>query len=69
VDPFQPGLHRVNDGPGDLLVQFTSTTRTICQGGTVTFTDNSYNGVSRVEWSFAGGTPATCNGGRPGGHL
>lgn len=40
-------------------VQFSSTTRTICQGETVHFTDNSYNGVTDWNWNFAGGTPAT----------
>jgi PKD repeat protein len=39
-------------------VQFSSTTRTICQGQTVQYTDNSYNGVTEWNWNFAGGTPA-----------
>jgi PKD repeat protein len=49
----------VNDAPELCSVQFTGNKRVICQGGTVTFTDDSYNGVSQWEWSFSGGTPAT----------
>ena len=33
---------------------------TVCQGGTVSFKDYSYNGtVAAYEWSFDGGTPST----------
>jgi PKD repeat protein len=37
---------------------FSSSTRTICAGNTVTFTDDSYNTVSSRTWSFPGGAPA-----------
>lgn len=38
---------------------FNSNHKMICEGGTVSFTDFSYNGpASGWEWSFSGGTPA-----------
>jgi len=38
---------------------FTANRRVICQGGTVTFTDESFNAVTSRTWSFSGGLPAT----------
>lgn len=49
----------VNDTPQLCAATFTSSTRTICAGSTVTFTDESYNTVSERSWSFPGGDPAT----------
>lgn len=39
---------------------FTANRNMVCEGGTITFTDKSWNGtvVSRV-WTFPGGTPST----------
>ncbi len=37
-----------------------STTNTLCQGNSLTFSDQSWNGVATAwNWSFPGGTPAT----------
>src|SRR5690606_29008334 len=48
------------DGSALLCVaDFTSTRPSICAGGTVTFTDVSYHGVTTHAWDFPGGTPAT----------
>lgn len=49
----------VNDTPQLCAATFTSSTRTICAGNTVTFTDESYNTVSERSWSFPGGDPAS----------
>ena len=38
---------------------FSSTTHVICAGGTVTFSDDSYNAVTSRTWTFPGGTPGT----------
>lgn len=48
----------VNDTPQLCAASFSSNTRTICAGNTVTFTDESYNTVSSRTWSFPGGEPA-----------
>lgn len=37
----------------------TSTSKPVCQGSTVTFTDMSFNNVTSWNWIFEGGTPAT----------
>lgn len=37
----------------------TSTSKAICQGSTVTFTDQSYHAVTSWKWTFEGGNPAT----------
>ncbi len=44
---------------------FISTKRDICVGGTVTFTDDSHNGVQSWNWSFPGGTPSTSTAQNP----
>lgn len=49
----------VSTEPELCAAAFQSTTRTICAGGTVTFTDHSYHGVTTRSWSFPGGEPAT----------
>ena len=38
---------------------FTSDKTVICQGDSVTFSDNSYHGVTGWNWNFTGGTPST----------
>ncbi|HRD54068.1 MAG TPA: M43 family zinc metalloprotease, partial [Flavobacteriales bacterium] len=38
---------------------FSSNTRVVCPGGSVTFTDESFNAVASRNWSFVGGTPST----------
>ena len=40
-------------------VEFSSTERSICAGGSVTFTDDSYNAVTSRTWSFPGGEPTS----------
>ncbi len=40
-------------------VQFSGDRRVICAGGSVTFTDESYNAVTTRNWTFTGGSPAT----------
>jgi PKD repeat protein len=49
------------DGPGILCKADFVTDRIpiICQGGSVGFTDISYNGITDYSWSFEGGTPST----------
>jgi PKD repeat protein len=49
----------VNATPQLCAASFTSDTRTICAGNTITFTDESYNSVSSRAWSFPGGEPAS----------
>jgi PKD repeat protein len=44
---------------------FSANRRIICQGETVTFTDESYNAVTSRNWSFAGGNPATSTAAAP----
>ena len=47
------------DGPGVLCqAEFSSTTRVICAGDSITYTDDSYHNVSQWSWSFSGGQPA-----------
>ncbi len=41
---------------------FTTSTNTICAGGSITFVDNSIGaGINSWTWTFDGGTPATAN--------
>lgn len=58
-------LTGVNTEPEICTVQFTSNERTICAGQSVTFTDQSYNGVTEWAWTFEGGDPATANTATP----
>ncbi|HEX2617585.1 MAG TPA: M43 family zinc metalloprotease, partial [Flavobacteriales bacterium] len=37
---------------------FSTNQRVICAGESITFTDDSYNGVTQRAWSFTGGDPA-----------
>ncbi|MBI2259466.1 MAG: PKD domain-containing protein [Flavobacteriia bacterium] len=47
------------------IADFTSTTTTICQGASITFTDMSQNNPSSYFWEFQGGTPATSTAENP----
>ncbi|MEN9998189.1 MAG: hypothetical protein RI922_1179 [Bacteroidota bacterium] len=39
--------------------QFSADITTVCPGGQIQFTDESYNAVSGWNWTFEGGSPAT----------
>lgn len=41
------------------IPNFTSNTTTVCEGGTVTFTDLSTSNITDWSWSFPGGSPST----------
>jgi PKD repeat protein len=49
----------VSETPPLCAAAFTSNTRIICPGGSVSFTDQSYHNVTSRTWTFEGGTPAT----------
>jgi PKD repeat protein len=51
-----------NDAP---VASFNSSNSTICQDGTVTFTDQSTSNITAWNWSFPGGSPATSNAANP----
>jgi PKD repeat protein len=46
--------------------RFSSTSRTICAGETVTFSDESYDNPLAWHWSFPGGVPSMFEGRAPG---
>ncbi|MBL8001626.1 MAG: PKD domain-containing protein, partial [Flavobacteriales bacterium] len=41
---------------------FVSSAQVVCAGDSITFTDNSYNGVISSDWALPGASPATANG-------
>ncbi|MDA3910844.1 MAG: PKD domain-containing protein, partial [Bacteroidales bacterium] len=41
------------------VADFTADQTTVCEGGTVQFSDNSTDSPTSWDWSFSGGTPAT----------
>ena len=46
-------------GPDQLcMADLSADKRVICAGGSVNFSDESYNGVTTWNWSFPGGTPS-----------
>lgn len=48
------------DAPGLLCsAEFSSNVQVICAGDSVTFTDQSFNGVTARDWSFPGASPST----------
>lgn len=49
----------LNTAPVLCEAEFTSTDNVVCAGVGITFTDQSYHGVSSRTWDFPGGTPAT----------
>ncbi|MFZ1660136.1 MAG: M43 family zinc metalloprotease, partial [Flavobacteriales bacterium] len=63
--PANLALTGLDSDPAICAVQFNSNTRTICQGQSIQYTDNSYNGVSEWNWNFAGGTPAAATEANP----
>ncbi|MCC5945213.1 MAG: T9SS type A sorting domain-containing protein [Bernardetiaceae bacterium] len=52
---------RIIYNPTTVTADFTAATTTICEGNTITYTDNS-TGATDWNWSFPGGTPATATG-------
>lgn len=46
--------------PTNPIAAFSASTQTICQGSSISFTDQSSNATS-WNWAFQGGTPATSN--------
>ena len=42
-----------------LTASFTPSATTICEGDSITFTDNSIGAITSWNWTFNGGTPAT----------
>ncbi len=44
-----------------LIASFIPSTTTICEGDSITFTDNSVGTITSWNWTFNGGTPATAN--------
>ncbi|MCW5900101.1 MAG: T9SS type A sorting domain-containing protein [Flavobacteriales bacterium] len=44
---------------------FSPSPVTICAGGTVTFNDQSYHGITQRNWSFPGGTPSSSTQANP----
>jgi PKD repeat protein len=48
------------------FADFHANRRMICQGGTITFDDDSWNGaVTTRQWDFTGGTPSTSSAANP----
>lgn len=48
-----------NGSPLLCNADFTSTNSSVCSGATISFVDESFNGVTAWNWSFPGGVPAT----------
>lgn len=48
-----------------LTANFTASSISVCQGGAVTFTNQSTNSPTTYSWSFPGGTPATSTAANP----
>jgi PKD repeat protein len=61
------GSNLIATGTNDLILDvctptadFASTVQNICEGGTITYNDNSWGGDATAwDWSFPGGTPST----------
>lgn len=51
--------------PPTLTAQFSGTPTTVCEGGTVVFTDQSLASPTSWSWSFPGGTPSSYTGQTP----
>lgn len=47
------------------IPNFSTDNSTVCEGGTVTFTDQSTANITDWNWSFPGGTPATSTSQNP----
>ncbi|MCK4569084.1 MAG: PKD domain-containing protein [Bacteroidales bacterium] len=50
---------------GGILADFSADNTTICEGETVTFTDQSSGSITSWDWTFSGGTPGTYSGQTP----
>jgi len=48
-----------------LFAQFSGTPLTLCSGGSVNFTDQSFGSPTTWNWSFPGGTPSSFSGQTP----
>lgn len=55
----------VNGNATLCAARFESGSTMICAGGTVTFSDRSYNNVTSWNWTFPGGTPSTSTSQNP----
>lgn len=55
----------VNGNAPLCAAQFAISSGLICAGGTVEYTDQSYNNVSSWNWTFPGGTPSTSTEANP----
>lgn len=58
---WQPGNLALTgvDAPGTVCeARFLANRRSVCAGGSITFSDQSFNGVVGRSWSFPGGDPA-----------
>lgn len=65
---WQPGnLAATGTTGADVLcaAAFTSNVQQICAGGSVSFADVSYHGVTERDWTFPGGSPGTSNDPNP----
>jgi len=50
---------------GGILADFSADNTTICEGETVTFTEQSSGSITSWDWTFSGGTPGTYSGQTP----
>ena len=50
-----------NTVPSNLTASFSPSNLTICEGDSITFTDNSSGTVTGWTWTFNGGTPGSAN--------
>lgn len=57
------GIYKWNPSilSGAPVANFTANSTTVCQGTSVTFTDQSTNSPTSWSWTFNGGTPSTSN--------
>ena len=52
-------------GVFESAADFSASVTDICSGGSVTFYDESYNGITSWSWSFPGGLPSASTGRNP----
>lgn len=55
----------VSTTPVLCAAEFSSTDRMVCAGVEITFTDESFHGITARTWDFPGGTPATSSDANP----
>lgn len=54
------------NGPGDLCeAKFSSDSRVVCEGNSVSFSDQSYHTVTGRSWTFEGGSPSSSTSANP----